>query len=72
MFNTESRPITIGSVVESANSVMESADSTANSSPNLARVSVWEPAFRTQNIGSIHYALGSAVKWFEEVQSMVV
>ena len=46
MFDMDSRPTITESVVESANSVVQSADSSVDSGPYLARISVWERAFR--------------------------
>ena len=46
MFDMDSRPTITESVVESADSVVESADSSVDSGLYLARISVWERAFR--------------------------
>ena len=46
MFDMDSQPTIVKSVVESANSGIESADSTTDSAANPLRIGLWVRAFR--------------------------
>ena len=47
MFDMDSQPAIVKSVVESADSGIESDDSTADSAANLLRIGLWVRAFRS-------------------------
>ena len=51
MFDKESQPTIVKSVVESADSGIETADSPADSASNPLRIGLWVRAFTLSNAG---------------------